>query len=63
MTAQLLNVSAWMLIVAAGFEWGDAAIGAAAALGLVLAVTGVLVLRREAGSPNAKSTKGDDHAA
>jgi hypothetical protein len=28
-----------------GFDWGDAAIGAAAALGLVLAVTGALVLK------------------
>jgi hypothetical protein len=28
-----------------GFDWGDAAIGAAASFGLVLAVTGVLVLK------------------
>jgi hypothetical protein len=29
-----------------GFAWGDAAIGAAAALGLVLALSGVLFLKR-----------------
>jgi len=30
---------------AGGFAWGDAAIGAAAALGLVLALSGVLFLK------------------
>jgi hypothetical protein len=34
-----------------GFAWGDAAIGAATALGVVLAVTGVLVLKGDRDGP------------
>jgi hypothetical protein len=34
-----------------GFHWGDAAIGAAATLGIVLAAAGVLLVRRDAVPP------------